>query len=209
MNNTEDGWQNCCRLSVSAVVVTLVIFYQISSKFHVWIASIKLLFKFEYKFSQTNDNQDDWQNGRRLSNCFCGQSTLIIYYLITSKFYTWITFIKLSVCQITKMAATYQFTLVDTLTSSFITQFLPNFIYWLLSSNYCSCLNMGISPFCWWALGGALCQSPTVLVYSTFWVQTVPQNIYHHKSFSSFWSPDFEVKSKWTLSLNPKLNNPK
>ena len=36
-----------------------------------------------------------------------------------------------------------------------------------------------------------------------------PQNIYQHKSFSSFWSPDSEVKSKWTLSLNPKLNNPK
>ena len=57
-----------------------------------------LVFKFEYKFSQTNDNQDGQQNGRRLSICFFGQSTLIIYYLITSKFYTWITFIKLSVC---------------------------------------------------------------------------------------------------------------
>ena len=125
----------------------LVIFYRISSKFHVWIASIKLLFKFEYKFSQTNDNQDGRQNGRRLSICFCGQSTLINYYLVISKFYTWITFIKLSVCPITKMAAkmaaTYQFTLVDTLTESFITQFLPNFVYGLLSSNYCSCLNMG------------------------------------------------------------------
>ena len=84
------------------------------------IASIKLLFKFEYKFSLTNDNQDGQQNGRRLSICFCGQSTLIIYYPITSKFHIWITFIKLSVCPITKMAtkmtATYQFTLVDTLT---------------------------------------------------------------------------------------------
>ena len=27
--------------------------------------------------------------------------------------------------------------------------------------------------------------------------------------FKSFWSPDFEVKSKWILSLNPKLKNPK
>ena len=98
----------------------LVIFYRISSKFHVWIASIKLLFNFEYKFSLTKDNQDGRQNGRSLSICFCGQSTLIVYYPITSKFHIWITFIKLSVCPITKMAAkmatTYQFTLVDTLT---------------------------------------------------------------------------------------------
>ena len=34
------------------------------------------------------------------------------------------------------------------------------------------------------------------LIYNTFYVQTVPQNIYQLKSFSSFWSPDFEVKSK-------------
>ena len=36
----------------------LVIFNQISSKFHIWIASIKLSFKFEYRFCPTNDNQD-------------------------------------------------------------------------------------------------------------------------------------------------------
>ena len=47
------------------------------------------------------------------------------------------------------------------------------------------------------------------LIYNTLYVQTVPQNIYQHKSFSSFWFPDFEVNSKLTLSLNPKLNNPK
>ena len=47
------------------------------------------------------------------------------------------------------------------------------------------------------------------LNYNTFYVQTVPQNIYQHKSFSGFWSPDFEDKSKWSQSLNPKLNNPK
>ena len=97
----------------------LVIFYWISSKFHVWIASIKLLFKFKYKFSPKNDNQDSRQNSRRHSICFCGQSTLIIYYPIASKFHIWIHFIKLSLCLITnmaaKMAATYQFTLVDTL----------------------------------------------------------------------------------------------
>ena len=106
---------------MSAVVVTLtVIFYRITSKFHETIASIKLLFKKEYKFSPTNDNQNGWQNGRRLSICFCGQSNIIIYYPITSKFHIRITFIKLSVCLITKMAAkmaaTYQFTLVATVT---------------------------------------------------------------------------------------------
>ena len=47
------------------------------------------------------------------------------------------------------------------------------------------------------------------LIYSTLYIQTVPQKIYQHKSFSSFWSPEFEVNSKWTLSLNPKLINPK
>ena len=47
------------------------------------------------------------------------------------------------------------------------------------------------------------------LIYSTFYVKTVPQNIYQHKFCSSFWTPDFETNSKWTLSLNPKLNNPK
>ena len=44
---------------------------------------------------------------------------------------------------------------------------------------------------------------------NTLYVQTVRQNIYQHKSFRSFWSPDFEVNSKRTLSLNPKLNDPK
>ena len=85
-----------CRLSCS---VLLSHFYRISSKFHVWIASIRLLLQFEYKFSPTNDNQDGRQNGHRLSICFCCQSTLIIYYPITSKFH-----IKLLVCPITKMA---------------------------------------------------------------------------------------------------------
>ena len=47
------------------------------------------------------------------------------------------------------------------------------------------------------------------LIYNTLYVQTVPQNIYQHKSLSSFWFPDFEVKSKWKLSLNPKLKHPK
>ena len=36
----------------------LVIFIPISFKFHIWIASIKLWFKFEYWFCMTNNNQD-------------------------------------------------------------------------------------------------------------------------------------------------------
>ena len=83
------------------------------------MASIKLLLKFEYQFSPTNYNQNGRQNGRRLSICFCAQSTIIILFPITSKFHIWITFIKLSLCPITKMAAkmaaTYQFTLADNL----------------------------------------------------------------------------------------------
>ena len=44
------------------------------------------------------------------------------------------------------------------------------------------------------------------LIYSNLYVQTVPQTIYQHKTFSSFWSSDIEVNSKWTLILNPTLN---
>ena len=32
------------------------------------------------------------------------------------------------------------------------------------------------------------------LIYSTLYVQTVPQNIYQHKPISSFWFPDFEFQ---------------
>ena len=38
-----------------------------------------------------------------------------------------------------KMDAAFQFARTNTLTWSFITQFFPNFIYGLLSSNYSSC----------------------------------------------------------------------
>ena len=65
-------------------------FNRISSKFHLWIASIKLLPKYKYGFPAMNDNQDDRQNGHRLSVCTCGHSTLVIYYPITSKFHIWI-----------------------------------------------------------------------------------------------------------------------
>ena len=62
----------CVRPSVSLSVrcrgySNVVIFYPISSKFHIWIASIKLSFKFEYGFCPTKDNQDGRQNGQHLS----------------------------------------------------------------------------------------------------------------------------------------------
>ena len=44
-----------------------LIFNHISSKLHIWIASINLSFKFEYGFCSTSDNQDDRRNSRRLS----------------------------------------------------------------------------------------------------------------------------------------------
>ena len=89
-------------------------------------ASIKLWFKFKYGFCQANENQD----ALRLSVSFCVHSTIVIYYLIASKFHIWITFIKLlskfeyGLCRITNMAtdmatnmaATCPFALDDTLT---------------------------------------------------------------------------------------------
>ena len=44
-----------------------------------------------------------------------------------------------------KMTTACHFALVDTLTWSFITRFLPNFMYRLHSSNYCPNSNMGLS----------------------------------------------------------------
>ena len=79
----------------------LVIFNMISSKFYIWIVSIKLSTKFKYGFCLTNDIQDGRQNGRRLSN------------------------------------------VVVTLTWSFLIGFLPNFKYGLLPSNSHRSLNMG------------------------------------------------------------------
>ena len=43
----------------------------------------------------TNGNQDGHQNGSWLWICSSGHSNLTIYHLISSKFYIWITFIKL------------------------------------------------------------------------------------------------------------------
>ena len=70
----------CWRSSIvfSLSVGTLVIFNWISTKFHIWIASTKLSFKFENGFCPIKDNQ---QKGGRLSVCSYGHSTLVIYYV--------------------------------------------------------------------------------------------------------------------------------
>ena len=95
------------RLSVS----TTSFFYQSFSKFHIWIAPIKLSLKFEYEFFPTKVNQDGQRNGRHLLVCTYRDSTLVIYYPIAAKFHIYITFINLSpkfeygLCLIAKMAA--------------------------------------------------------------------------------------------------------
>ena len=95
------------RLSVS----TTSFFYQSFSKFHIWIASIKLSLKFEYEFCPTKVNQDGQRNGHHLLVCTYRHSTLVIDYPIAAKFNIYITFINLSpkfeygLCRITKMAA--------------------------------------------------------------------------------------------------------
>ena len=94
------------RLSVS----TTSFFYQSFSKFHIWIASIKLSLKFEYEFCPTKVNQDGQRNGRHLLVCTYRHSTLVNYYPIAAKFHIYITFNNLSpkfeyeICPITKMA---------------------------------------------------------------------------------------------------------
>ena len=98
--------KNGQRLSVS----TSSFFYQSFSKFHIWIASIKLTLKFEYEFCPTKVNQAGQRNGRHLLVCTYRHSTLVIYYPIAAKFQIYITFINLSpkfeygLCRITKMA---------------------------------------------------------------------------------------------------------
>ena len=95
------------RLSVS----TTSFFYQSFSKFHIWIASIKLSLKFEYKFCPMKVNQDCQRNGHHLLVCTNRHFTLVIYNLIAAKFHIYVTFINLSpkfeygLCRITKMAA--------------------------------------------------------------------------------------------------------
>ena len=57
----------CVKISEDPPGSNLVIFNLISSKFHIWTASIKLSLKFEYVLCPKKNNQDGRQNGRRLS----------------------------------------------------------------------------------------------------------------------------------------------
>ena len=59
---------------IDALRVDLVIFNRISSKFHIWIAFIKLSFKFDTFFSLSNDKQEGRKNGCRLSVSRTGHS---------------------------------------------------------------------------------------------------------------------------------------
>ena len=76
----------------------LVIFNWISSKFNIWIASIKPLFKIKYEFCPTYDNQDGDKMAAAYhfasSRC-CVHSNLVIFNQISSKFCIWIAFIEL------------------------------------------------------------------------------------------------------------------
>ena len=101
-----------------------VIFNRISSKFHLWIASINLSFKIEYGFCPTFNNQDSRQNGRHLSISAVvvtlTQSFLIrflpnfTYELLPSSFHSRsnMGFVLHSITKMAdKMAATYQYPL--------------------------------------------------------------------------------------------------
>ena len=74
----------------------LVIYHQISSKFHVWIRFIKLSPKFKYALNPMINDKACHQNCHHLLVYSCGHSNLVIYHLISSEFDIWTTFIKLS-----------------------------------------------------------------------------------------------------------------
>ena len=75
----------------------LVIFNRISSKFHIWIASIKFWFKFRYGFFPTPiikiaDKMDAAYQFTFI--CCCGLSNLVIFNRISYKLHIWILSIK-------------------------------------------------------------------------------------------------------------------
>ena len=81
---------------------------------------MKLPLKFEYEFCPRKVNQDGQRNGCHLLVCTYRHSTSVIYHPIAAEFHKYITFINIlpkfeyGLCPMTKMAATCQFTLVDT-----------------------------------------------------------------------------------------------
>ena len=101
MNDNQDGWQNaCCCCVYCCGHSNSVIFNQISSKFHIWVPSIKLSFKFKYGFCLISDNQDDRQNGCHLSVCTCvhccghSESFLIVFLSISNMDCFYLTLIQ-------------------------------------------------------------------------------------------------------------------
>ena len=129
-----------------------VIFNRISSKFHIWIASINLSFKFEYGFCTTSDDQDGRQNGRHLSisavlvslSFLIGFLPNFVYGLLSSSHSSSNRgFVRHPITKMAdKMPATYQYPLSWSL-SVILIGFLPNFIYGLLPSTSRSISNAG------------------------------------------------------------------
>ena len=117
----------------------LVIFNWISFKFHIWFASIKLWFKFEYGFCPTDNNKDGQQKWPPPISLHLW--TLYLSHLSPNFFQIPYTFIKhwrmfgYGFCLMNdnqygqKMAAYSPFALVGTLTYSFITPLHPNFMH--------------------------------------------------------------------------------
>ena len=132
--------KNGQRLSVS----TTSFFYQSFSKFHIWIACIKLSLKFEYEFCPTKVNQDGQRTGHHLLVCTYRLSTLVIYYLIAAKFHIYITFINLSqkfeygLCRITKMAAKWP---PPVSLCIFTDHSMAVLLLWIFFVTYVSCLS--------------------------------------------------------------------
>ena len=75
----------------------LVICNRISSKFHIWFASIKPLFKFEYEFfpKRMTKMADIMAATYQFASIgCCGHSNLVIFNRISSKFHIWFASIK-------------------------------------------------------------------------------------------------------------------
>ena len=138
-----------CPLSLSL----LFIFNWISSKFHIWVASIKFSFKFEYMFCPVKDNQDGQQKwppislqlwtlypSQLLLDCF-QISYMDYFYQTLAQVRIW----ALSDNQDGHWNGDHLSECCCGHSQSFITQFLTNFIYGLLLSNYYSCQNMDLS----------------------------------------------------------------
>ena len=155
MNDKQDGRQNGCLWSVCTCGGShLVNYHQISPKFHARI-TLSTLAKPKYMFCPVKDNK---MAVKMAASCrFALVNTLnklfitrflpnYIYRLLLSNSFPRST-VGIVRWIITKMAAQMAtaclFACVDTLTWSFITHFLPNFIYNL--TTFIKILSMGLS----------------------------------------------------------------